>query len=259
MNMKNLLLPVVALVPMLFCGCMKPYFHSMGVSPMIVDHPARTVAHGDSSEVSVSADAFGGYINKGLNTENGFNAGGTVSFLYRPAGALSPLFVEAAVSGKYGQVKFTDGDDDFDNRFGEWLKTKDGEKSYSFYSIQERITAGADFDLGSYLMLGLGGGVQFFQGGGEFDDKRDELETLRIAENYDDGYGVRPVGMLRVGGRLGKNGILMLEYSQTFASHLADMGSNISLSYSHPTGLHAGLFMDMDAGLGLSLGKTFRF
>lgn len=258
MNMKIRLLFTLAFVPLLFCGCMKPSFHSMGVSPMIVEHPARAIPHGDSLEMSVSADAFGGYIRSGMNTEKGFDAGGAVSFLLRPAGAYSPLFMEAAVGGKYGQVKFADGDY-FDGGYSKWLMTKDGEKSYSFYSIQERITAGADFDLGSYVMLGFGGGVQFFQGGGEFDDKRDELEKLRIADNYDDGYGVKPVGMLRVGGRLGKIGTLMLEYSQTFATHLADFGTNISLSYAHPSGLHAGLFMDLDAGVGLSLGKTFRF
>jgi len=252
---KKILGCFLSVVALSLCGCINPHLSSMGASQMIVAHQPRMAVNGDSSSMTLSVDAFGGAKMDGRNVKDGFTAGGTAALNYRLLGASSPLYVEAAFGGKGGQLsldcteasKCNDG-------YMAWLATKDGKKKYSFWSLQERLAIGADFNAGP-IILGLGAGVQLFEGGGKFDDVRDYLGK-NYADNDDDGYGVKLYSTTRLGARLGQYGVIALDADVTW---LKTVNIGFMLNYFHPSGFHGGVFAVEKVGYGVNFGKTFNF
>jgi hypothetical protein len=228
----------------------------MGASQMIVAHQPRLAVNGDSSSMTMSVDAFGGAKMSGRNVKDGFSGGASATLNYRPFGFSTPLYVEAAFGGKGGQVSLdcTEGGKCNDG-YMNWLAGSDGKKKYSFWNLQERMAVGADFDLGP-VILGLGAGVQLFEGGGDFDDIRDYLEKNNLAENDDEGYGVKLYSSARIGARLGSYGVVAFD---TDVMWLKTLNVGFMLNYFHPSGFHGGVFAVQKVGYGVNFGKTFSF
>ena len=116
------------------------------------------------------------------------------------------------------------------------------------------MAVGADFNAGP-MILGLGVGVQLFEGGGDFDDIRDYLGKS-FAENDDEGYGVKLYSTARLGTRLGQYGVITANADIMW---LKTMNVGLSLNYFHPSGFHGGIFGAEKVGYGANFGKTFSF
>ena len=252
---KSILFCMLSVAALSLCGCLNPHLSSMGSSQMIVAHQPRVAVNGDSSSMALSVDAYGGAKMTGLNVKDGFSAGGTAALNYRPLGAASPLYVEAAFGGKGGKASFDCSEaSKCNDGYMAWLASSEGKKKYSFWSLQERIAIGADFDVGP-MILGLGAGIQLFEGGGDFDDVRDDLGKI-LAENDDEGYGVKLYSAARVGARLGQYGVIALDADFMW---LKTMNIGFMLNYFHPSGFHGGIFAVEKVGYGVNFGKTFSF
>ena len=236
------------------CGCLNPHLSSMGASQMIIAHQPRLAVNGDSSAITVSVDGFGGAAMTGRNIKDGFSGGASVALNYRPFGLSSPLYVEAAFGGKGGKASFDCSEGGKCNDLYEaWLESA-GQRKYSFWNLQERMAVGADFNAGP-MILGLGVGVQLFEGGGDFDDIRDYLGKS-FAENDDEGYGVKLYSTARLGTRLGQYGVITANADIMW---LKTMNVGLSLNYFHPSGFHGGIFGAEKVGYGANFGKTFSF
>lgn len=252
---KSILFCMLSVAAMSLCGCLNPHLSSMGASTMVVAHQPRHAVNGENSAMNLSVDAFGGAKMTGRNVKDGFSAGATASLNYRPLGAMTPLYVEAAFGGKGGKASFDCSEAGKCNDFyNAWLEGPDGKKKYSFWNLQERIAVGADFDVGP-VILGLGAGIQLFEGGGDFDDMRDYLGKS-LAENDDEGYGVKLYSTARVGARLGQYGVLALDADFMW---LKTLNVGFMLNYFHPSGFHGGVFAAEKVGYGVNFGKTFSF
>lgn len=254
--MKNsILFCILSVAALSLCGCLNPHLSSMGASQMIVAHQPRMAVNGNSSSMTLSVDAFGGAKMTGRNVKDGFTAGGTAALNYRPFGSMTPLYLEAAFGGKGGQVSLdcSEGGKCNDGYMA-WLASPEGKKKYSFWNLQERLAVGADFDLGP-VILGLGAGVQLFEGGGKFDDVRDYL-GMSFAENDDEGFGVKLYSSARIGARLGQYGVLALDADVMW---LKSVNVGLMLNYFHPSGFHGGVFAVEKVGYGVNFGKTFSF
>ena len=247
------------------CGCFMPRAHSMGASLMAVPHQPRASVDSANAEMSVAVGAFGSIAGEGLNVDKVKSGGGNVSFMYRMGEMASPVFFSASVGGIGGRLHFVCNESecsDNGEKYKEWLETKDGKRGYSFWDVQERLLLGGDFNVGQYVLLGLGGGLQFFQGGGSYDDKRDELEGNKLVENIDGFMGFAPVTSVWAGSRLGhggKWGSVLAEFDMSFIGDMGDWTSAIMLSYFHATGFYGGIVWNSQLGYGLNLGKTFVF
>lgn len=252
---KSILFGMLCAAAMALSGCLNPHLSSMGASQMIVAHQPRLTVNGDTSSLSVSVDAYGGAKMTGRNIKDGFTGGGAAALNYRPFGFASPFYLEAAFGGKGGKASFdcTEGGKCNDG-YTAWL-TEVGKEKFSFWSLQERLSMGADFDLGP-VILGLGAGFQIFEGGGDFDDIRDYLGKQNLAENDDEGYGVKLYSSARLGARLGQNGVIMLESGFMW---LKTLNIALTLGYYHPSGFHGGVFAAEKVGFGVNFGKTFSF
>lgn len=266
MNKKSICaLAALSLSAFLLNGCFMPKAHSMGASLMNVSHQPRLSADSENAEFTASVNAFGGISGEGLNVEDVKSGGANASLMFRMGGSLSPLFFSAAVGGFGGKLGFTCSESGCsDNSLGykAWLKTKDGKDEYSFWNVQERLVVGGDFNPGKYLILGLGGGVQFFQGGGDYDDKREDLDKLGLIESLDDNYGVAPVSSVWLGSRLGQNGkwgSVLAEFDMLYKGGSDVWTSSIMLNYFHTSGFFGGVIWNSQLGYELNVGKTFVF
>ena len=249
---------ICLLSAMTFClsGCLNPHLSSMGASQMIIAHQPRSAVNGDTSAMALSIDAFGGIKMTGRNIKDGFSGGATASLNFRPLGFSSPLYLEAALGGKGGNASLECSEGGKCNdRYTEWLLSDAGKKKYSFWSVQERLGGGAEFNIGQYSVLGASAGIQIFEGGGDFDDIRDELGK-NMANNDDEGFGIKVYSSVYAGARLGQNGIIVLEGDVMW---LKTMNIGLMLNYFHPSGFHGGIFAAEKVGYGVNFGKTFRF
>ena len=252
---KSILFCLLSIAALSLCGCLNPHLSSMGASQMIVAHQPRLAVNGDTSAMTMSLDAYGGAKMSGRNIKDGFTGGATASLNYRPFGFSSPLYVEAALGGKGGKASFDCSEGGKCNDLYEaWLEGPEGKKKYSFWSLQERLAVGADFDAGP-VILGLGAGIQIFEGGGDFDDIRDNLGK-DMADNDDEGYGVKVYSSARIGARLGQNGVIALDADVIW---LKTLNFGLMLNYFHPSGFHGGIFAVEKVGYGVNFGKTFHF
>ena len=77
-----------------------------------------------------------------------------------------------------------------------------------------------------------------------------------MAENDDEGYGVKVYSAARIGARLGQYGAIMLESDIMW---LKTLNVGFMLNYFHPSGFHGGVFAAEKVGYGVNFGKTFSF
>ena len=187
--------------------------------------------------------------------------GGNFSATYRLG---KVFFVNAAVGGFGGSLKFScDEDADcndivtFTNRekektysingsddYNDWLRTSEGQKSYSFMNFQERILVGIDANLGKYVILGVAGGIQAYQGGSDYDEIREELGDLGYIDNSDAKNGIAPTSAWWIGIRFGKNGKFgnfTLEFVDVYKGTIGDWVGARKYTYAHPTGFFLGV------------------
>ena len=253
---KSFLVGVLSIAAMSLCGCLNPHLGSMGASQMIVAHQPRLAVNGDSSAMTVSVNAFGGAKMTGRNIKDGFTGGATASLNYRPMGLSSPFYVEASLGAKGGNVSLECSESGKCNdAYYKWLASSAGKKKYSFWNMQERLAGGVDFDLGPYVIFGMGVGVQLFEGAGEFDDIRDYLGKS-IVDNDDEGFGMKLYSSARIGARLGSKGVIALDADFMW---LKTLNFGLMLNYYHPSGFYGGIFGAEKVGYGVNFGKTFRF
>ncbi|MCQ2062184.1 MAG: hypothetical protein MJY99_02460 [Fibrobacter sp.] len=247
-------------------GCVSTSLRSMASTPTPLVHQPRLDPTSEKSEVAVSADAFGIVNGSWLNTNDIYGGGGAVSGTYRAGGSISPLFATAHVAGFGGKVNFECmGKNGCKSGFEKWLRTDDGKDDYNFWAIQEQVMVGAEFDTRFFMNFGLAAGARMFQGGGSYDDKRDELEDEIAVRNKDDGFGVSPAVSLWLGFRIGdkaQNGsiIAQVDYAREYIVDDNDEGVlPVTLSYFHPSGFHGGVTFVKNMYYNLYFGKTFTF
>ncbi len=238
-------------------GCNKPILMSMGTSPMPVYHEPRWSGEQDKKWV-VSADAFVGPFGEGLNVRDVFSLGGNLSVMYR---FWNPLFVQGAFAGSAGNLKFGCSDIPCTREYGNWIGEND--KEYSFWALQERVLLGSDFVLGDLVQLGLGAGVQFFQADGQYEEEREKLEKVGLADNVNGKNEIYPVVSYWIGVNLGdhaKYGVIKSEVVLAVSDDLPD-GAVMTggLLYYHPSGFHGGYTYSPQMGVVLQVGKTFSF
>ena len=255
-NISLLLIAGATLLTM--TGCLAPRMQSMGSAPLPAFHQPKSTPNGEQ-QISISADAYGTVLATGYNVELVNAGGGLLDFEYHPAGAISPLFVNASVSGFAGTLQFGCNDMPCSKEYNAWLATGDGDDDYTFWNIQERILAGAEFNLGSHFFIGAAGGAQFYQGGGDYESKRDRMEKAGLVKNVDEQFDWKPTASLWFGPRFGEGGAIAFEYTVNFADNVDDWNALLGISYFHPSGFHGSVFTSSNTSFAVSLGKSFLF
>ena len=262
MRTKNLpFLLIAGAVLLTMTGCIAPSLQSLGSAPMTTAPQPKATPAGEK-QVSASIDAFGTFGSTGFNVEQVNAGGGTATIGFHPAGALSPLFVSAAVSGFAGTLQFGCNNLPCSKEYHAWLATDDGDEDYTFWNLQERILAGAEFRLGGHFFIGAGGGMQFYQGGGDYESKRERLEKQRLVNNIDEKADWKPTASIWLGPRFGQDGnggALSFEYTINFADKFKEWNALLGIGYFHPSGFHGGVTTSSGMGFVLNFGKTFMF
>lgn len=256
---------------LLLTGCFLPKSHSMGASLMPTPMQHRMDAGATNQQWSVAASGFYSHeFSESDNLKSMDGGGGAANVTYRLGGNLSPLLVNAAVGGFAGSLKFGCSDDDCKNsssstkKYREWLETRQGKDSYTFWNLQERILLGADLNLGPYLILGAAAGAQFFQGSSDYDDMREKLDDEKIMEDVDGKNGVKFTSSVWVGshlGRRGEFGHISAELDMLYeGGPLNDANTyGVKLTYAHPSGFFGGLQKGNLSDVTLYFGKEFIF
>lgn len=230
----------------------------MGSAPLPAFHQPKSTPNGEQ-QISISADVYGTALATGYNVEQVNAGGGLLGFEYHPAGAISPLFVNASVSGFAGTLQFGCNDEPCDRAYNEWLASHEGDKDYTFWNLQERILAGAEFNLGTFLFIGAAGGIQFYQGGGDYESKREHLEDKGLVNNTDEKNDWRPMASVWVGPRLNNGGAVAVEFEMAFADKPKEWNALLGISYFHPSGFHGSVFTSSNTSFAVSFGKSFLF
>ena len=101
-------------------------------------------------------------------------------------------------------------------------------------------------------------GKSFVEHWSKINGNTSKFEQLgkEMAENDDEGYGIKVYSAARVGARLGQNGVIMLESDIMW---LKTLNVGFMLNYFHPSGFHGGVFAAEKVGYGVNFGKTFSF
>ena len=279
MNKMYMKMAVLASLSLMMTGCLEPTSRSMGATLMPAPLMHRASADSSSSEISVTASGFWGHTGDADNVKDLNAGGGHVGFTYRMGGSLSPLFVNVAAGGFAGSLKFSCDESgkcdvaslpkngevlplDGDARYAAWLQSEAGKDSYSFWNVQEHILAGFDFNPGAYIILGLAGGVQLFQGSSDYDDAREKLDDLRVVDDVDGKSGAAFATAYWLGlhlGRHGQYGNLVAEYDFLHKGSPDNWTSSLKFTYAHPTGFFAGLANNNLMSVTVYAGKQFLF
>lgn len=236
----------------------------MGTIPTPIIHQPRLNPVLKDSEIAISADAFGIINGSWSNTENIYGGGGFLTGTYRLGENLSPLFISGSFGGFAGKTNFTcDKKSDCSAAYLLWLADKNEQDDYSFWSLQEQITLGAEFNIPINLFLGVGAGTRLFQSSGDFDNKRDQLDNLPGINSEDNGKGISPAFSFWIGyhiGQGGKYGSIMaeLDWTRDFVNDNA-IYIPTTISYFHPSGFHGGVLFSGTSGVNIFVGKTFTF
>ena len=266
--MKNKLVVFLflAAVVCLLAGCNKPFLQTMGSNPMPIYHEPRLFAE-QQKNFSVGADLFGTPYGMGQNVDEVHSVGGDLFAQYR---FLDVFFVQAAFAGNGGTLKFDCNDSPCWNKYNNWLDSKEGEDSYSFWSLQEQVMLGTDFKIG-FVQFGFGGGILLSQSNGDYEDKRKELAEIGIINSPAESNEIFPMIGFWYGFNLGKNaryGVIKSETRMVFSDNLSNGGSIVQgvgtamstgVVYYHPSGFHGGLSTSTQELFSISLGKTFSF
>ena len=269
---------VVGLILLTMTAC-APTLHSMGaaVQPAPINHRATSDSAVTEAEVAVSG--FWAHNWDADNIKDMNAGGGNVSATYR-LGRI--FFVNAAVGGFGGSLKFS-CDENADcndivtftneekkktfsingsDNYNDWLKTSEGKKSYSFMNFQERILVGIDANLGKYIILGVAGGIQAYQGGSDYDEVREDLGDLGYIDNSDAKNGFAPASAWWIGLRFGKNGKygnFTIEFDDVYKGDIGDWVGARKYTYAHPTGFFGGVTAGDLVSLSVFAGKQFVF
>ncbi len=267
-NIMKKELILLAVVSVSLTGCLQPTARSMGATLMPSPLTHRANPDSASQEISLAASGFYGHTGDAYNVENLNAGGGNVGVTYRLGGKLSPLFANVAVGAFGGSLRFgcdknsnCDKNSSFDQKYADWLESDEGSKSYSFWNVQERILAGADFNIG-YAIFGAAGGVQLFQGGSDYDDMREKLDDEGLVNSKDEKNGVGAVSSVWLGsylGRQGQYGNLVAEMDIFYKGDIDDWTSSIKWTYTHPSGFFGGVAYGNLMELTLFAGKQFVF
>lgn len=274
-------LTVLVLIAVNLVGC-SPQLRSMGALVEIAPITHRADADSKDQQMQLDVTGFATMSDKAENVSGERALGGSASFTYRMGGGTSFLFVNAALSGFHGDLKFacTDIDceenDSYYRKYQEWLTTDEAKKRYDFTNLQERLLVGFDFNPG-YLILGFAIGGQAFQGGGSYDDKKAELASDSISfvegedrhgvvspvvDDVDGRYGIGLTTVSWLGVRFGRQsqyGNLTFELSTFYKDGLGSWTSSFRLTYWHPSGFYGGIhYGDVQTYAGY-IGKTFSF
>lgn len=271
----GLRMAAVAALSVSLAGCLEPVSRSMGATLMPAPLMHRASADSASEEVSVTASGFWGHTGDAYNVRDLDAGGANVDFTYRMGGRLSPLFVDVAVGGFGGSLRFgcdeaagCDRGDansrslDGDGAYVAWLDGERGGDSYRFWNIQERLLAGLDFSPVPFVIVGVAGGLQFFQGGSDYDRMREELDRKRIVDNVDGRAGFAFASAYWLGfrlGRLGRWGNLVAEYDILHKGGPDRWTASLKGSYAHPTGFFAGVGSNSLMAVTVYAGKRFLF
>ena len=259
---KQILLGVLfAIASVFLTGCLEPTVRSMGATlmpaPLMHRAPSDTTA---PQEFSVAATGFWGHTGDAYNVADLNAGGGSLGLTYRFEGNMSPFFVNAAVGGFGGSLKFgCDENADCDKNVAKqgdlhystshpdyayvvWLDSDAGKKSYGFWNVQERILTGADIST-STVIVGLAAGLQFFQGASDYDDIREELIEKKWAKSIDDKQDMGFMTAWWFGfhfGHKGSLGDVVAEYDILHKGEVGNWTSSLKLTYAHPTGFFVG-------------------
>lgn len=268
----------ISLILITITAC-SPTLHSMGAAALPSPVVHRATSDSAVSGVELAVSGFWAHNGDADNIKDMNAGGGNVSATYR-LGKI--FFMSAAVGGFGGSLKFScDEDADcndivtFTNENGEksysingsenynaWLKTGEGKKSYSFSNIQERFLLGIDANLGKYVILGVAGGIQAYQGGSDYDEVRDELGDIGYIDNSDTRDGIAPASAWWIGVRFGKNGKygnFTIEFDDVYKGTIGDWISARKYTYAHPTGFFGGITEGDLMSFGVFAGKQFVF
>lgn len=264
---KYLLGAAVAATSLFLTGCLQPTAHSMGASLMPAPLQHRVDGQSENQQLSLAANGFWGHSRERDNVKDLDAGGAALALTYRLGGFLSPLFVNASASGFGGKLGFACTEDNCDTSYekvgySSWLKTAAGKDDYSFWNVQERILAGLDFSVSSFLIFGAAGGVQFYQGGGDYDDMRDELDQQNLVDDVDGSSGFAPTAAVWLGshfGRHGEYGQFVIEYSLLFKGGADDWTHSMKYTYTHPTGFFGGVAEGNLMSFTAFVGKQFVF
>lgn len=267
MNKSTIAMVTMAALSLNLTGCLLPKARSMGASLMPVPLDHRVDGNDDSQKVTLSASGFWNRNSEDHNLDKVMSGGGDLGLTYRFGGSLSPLFVNAAAGAFGGSLSMSCTESDCKNhgeneKYRQWLSTKEGQKDYSFWNVQERVLVGADFNPGSLMIMGLGAGMQFYQGSSDYDDLRDKLSEKKIMDDVDRNVGFGVVSAVWLGAHLGKQGqygYVVAEVDTYFKGDPEDWLGSVKLTYSHPTGFFGGAAYEDLLGLTLYAGKTFTF
>lgn len=246
-------------------GCFMPRAHSMGASLMNVAHQPRVSGDSTNAEISLGVNAFGGFAGEGANVDNVKSGGGNVSFTYRMGGLVSPIFASASLGAFGGQLEFACTESrcsDSELKYKEWLNSEAGKDGYSFWDVQERLLVGADFNPGKYVIVGFAGGVQLFQGGGDYDDMRADLDEMGYIRSLEGRAAAAPFTSFWLGSRIGhdgKWGSVVAEFDMLYKNSIEDWTSAMMLNYFHTSGFYGGVIWNSQLGYELNVGKTFVF
>lgn len=248
MKKQILLLTIVFAMSVSLTGCFEPSARSMGATlmpaPLMHRAPADT-----ASEVSLTATGFWGHSDDAYNVSDLDAGGGSLDLTYRWSGKMAPFFLNVAVGGFGGSLKFgcddaygCNKDSKSDQKYISWLETKAGRKQYSFWNVQERLLVGADAS-SSMVIVGMGAGLQFFQGNSDYDDIRAALDDEKLVQDIDGKADYGFVTAYWFGFNLGHQASLgnaVLEYDVLHKGDVSDWTSSLKLTYRHPTGFFVG-------------------
>ena len=266
--MKNKLFVflLLSVVVCLLAGCNKPFLQTMGSNPMPIYHEPRWSGEQQKS-FAVGVDLFGTPYGIGQNVDEVHSVGGDLFAQYR---FLDVFFVQAAFAGNGGTLKFDCNDDPCWSKYHNWLDSKEGGKSYSFWSLQEQAMLGTDFKTGLF-QFGFGGGIMLSQSNGDYEDKRKELVERDLVDSPADNNEIFPMAGIWYGFSLGKGGrygVIKNEMRMVYSDNLSNGGSIVQgvgtamsagVVYYHPSGFHGGVSTSTQELFSISLGKTFSF
>lgn len=248
-------------------GCLQPTAHSMGATLMPAPLQHRADASNNNQQIDLAASGFWGHTQKSDNVKSVDAGGGNISVTYRLGGFASPLFISGSAGAFGGKLNFACTDSNCESSreksdYSNWLKTEEGKDDYGFWNLQERILAGLDFNAGPFLIVGAAGGIQLYQGGGDYDDMRDELDQQNIVNDVDGSSGYAPTASAWIGshfGRHGEYGQFVVEYSLLFKGAADDWTHSMKYTYTHPTGFFGGVSEGNLMSFTAFVGKQFVF
>jgi len=251
----------------------------MGAAAMPAPVTHRATSDSAVTEVEVAASGFWAHNGDADNIKQMNGGGGNITATYRLGRV---FFVSAAAGGYGGSLKFS-CDEEADcndivtftneekqksysingsDNYNDWLKTGEGKKSYGFWNLQERILLGIDANLGKYIILGVAGGIQAYQGDSDYDDVREDLGDIGYIDNSDARNGFAPASAWWIGVRFGKNGKFgnfTIEFDDVYKGTIGDWVGARKYTYAHPTGFFLGATEGDLISLGVFAGKQFVF